>query len=170
MISSWGVMGMNQDFIWISPVKALEGNQGWNLHSLFFRLDHRRNACRILLRGRGRGKPPQSHQDPLPDRAARRWQRRHLPMLHDCRRAHALSKLIGALPSWESTQAPTKGQSHPRRYYLFSTPRSFVTEYGLVHHGWTAHVILAVLGCWMVAQIVLIKHIVNKARLAVPIF
>ena len=42
-------------------------------------------------------------------------------------------------------------------------------EYGLVHHRWPAHVILAVLGRWMVAQIVLIKHIVNKARLAVPI-
>ena len=43
-------------------------------------------------------------------------------------------------------------------------------EYGLVHHRWAAHVILAVLGRWMVAQIVLIKHIVNKARLAIPIF
>ena len=42
-------------------------------------------------------------------------------------------------------------------------------EYGLIHHGWAAHVILAVLGRWMIAQIVLIKHIVNKARLAVPI-
>ena len=43
-------------------------------------------------------------------------------------------------------------------------------KHSLVHHGWAAHVILAVFGRWMVAEIVLIKHIVNKACLAVPIF
>ena len=43
-------------------------------------------------------------------------------------------------------------------------------EYGLVHHGWAAHVILTVLGRWMIAQIVLVKHIVNKSSLTIPIF